>query len=37
MRKGSETDDPLKQLKGMYDIKWGAGVKMKFDATVGYE
>ena len=23
--------------KGMYDIKWGAGVKMKFDAAVGYE
>ena len=23
--------------KGKYDIKWGAGVKMKFDATVGYE
>ena len=23
--------------EGMYDIKWGAGVKMKFDATVGYE
>ena len=23
--------------KGMYDIKWGAGVKIKFDTTVGYE
>jgi len=23
--------------KGMYDIKWGAGVKMQFDTTVGYE
>jgi putative transposase len=23
--------------KGMYDIKWGAGVKRKFDANVGYE
>jgi len=23
--------------KGMYDMKWGAGIKMKFDTTVGYE
>ena len=23
--------------KGIYDVKWGAGVKMKFDANVGYE
>ena len=23
--------------KGKYNIKWGAGVKMKFDTTVGYE
>ena len=23
--------------KGMYDIKWGAGVRIKFDTNVGYE
>ena len=23
--------------EGMYDIKWGAGVNIKFDTTVGYE
>jgi REP-associated tyrosine transposase len=23
--------------KGIYDAKWGAGVEMKFDPTVGYE
>ena len=23
--------------EGMYDIKWGAGIKIKFDTAVGYE